>query len=119
MKTESTKSTAKQAQVTAKKNIQTSLIAELKAFAVKLGHSSKKINKEIEKAAKLLSKKLSKPVKADKSAIPKPAKKKAALVAKAPKPIVTENNAPAVDTAPKPIKKVAAEKSTPAKKTGK
>ena len=41
MKTESTKSIAKQAQETTKKNIQTSLITELKAFAAKLGPSSK------------------------------------------------------------------------------
>lgn len=117
MKTESTKSTAKQAQVTAKKSIQTSLIAELKAFAVKLGHTSKKIEKEIEKSAKNLAKKLAKPAKVEKAATPKPAEKKAAPVAKTPKPVGAEKKAPVVEIAPKPVKKVAAEKSALAKKT--
>jgi hypothetical protein len=108
MKTESTKSTAKQAQVTAKKSIQTSLIAELKAFAVKLGHTSKKIEKEIEKSAKNLAKKLAKPAKAE---------KKADSVAKTPKIVVAEKKAPVVETPPNPVKKATAEKSAPAKKT--
>jgi hypothetical protein len=114
MKTESTKSIAKQAQETAKKSIQTSLITELKAFAAKLGHSSKKINKEIEKAAKFLSKKLSKPVKAEKII-----EKKAGPVAKATQTVTADKKSPAVEVATKPAKKVAVEKNSPAKKTGK
>ena len=119
MKTESTKSIAKQAQETTKKNIQTSLITELKAFAAKLGHSSKKIDKEIQKAAKLLSKKLSKPAKAEKNVAPKTVEKKDKPVAQITKTVMADKKAPVIEAEPKHVKKVSVEKSSPAKKAGK
>ena len=114
MKKENTKSMAKQDQETTKKSIKTGLVTELKAFAAKLGHNSKKIEKEIEKAAKNLAKKLSKPAEADKVAkTPKIKAVKVTPVIKAvktPKPVVADKKEKAPIAAPAPAKK-----ETPAK----
>src|SRR4051812_4578576 len=104
MKKENTTAVTKEAHSTEKKSIKESLIKELKAFAAKLGHTSKKIDKEIEKAAKQLAKRLAKPAKAEKTAAPKPAKKAAPQVAKTPK-LVAVDKAPALPATPKPVKK--------------
>jgi len=123
MKKESTKSTAKEANTSEKKNIKESLVKELKAFAAKLGHTSKKIEKEIEKHAKQLAKKLVKPAKTEKPAAPKVKTKKAAAPKAEAEKSATAVNAPklvAVDKKPvAPAKKEVAAKPVAVKKAAK
>ncbi|MDO3641046.1 hypothetical protein [Mucilaginibacter sp. L3T2-6] len=99
MKKENTEATNKE-KAAEKKTIKEGLIKELTAFAAKLGHNSKKINKEIEKHAKQLAKKLAKPAKAEKA----PALKSADSANSAPKPSAVQTTKPAVaskkETAP-------------------
>jgi hypothetical protein len=58
MKKNELKSLVKTARKSAKENINTTVLAQLKAAIEKLGLTSKKVNKEIEKSAKRLAKKL-------------------------------------------------------------
>ncbi|HEY9560472.1 MAG TPA: hypothetical protein VIR29_06760 [Anseongella sp.] len=84
MKKSKVKALVKSAREKAGKTISERLIDELKEVTVRLGSSSKKLDKEIEKGAKSLAKKLSKELKIDEAAIlkvssvpAKPAKKTA------------------------------------------
>lgn len=100
MKKENTEATNKEKKAAEKKTIKEGLIKELTAFAAKLGHNSKKINKEIEKHAKQLAKKLAKPAKAEKA----PALKSADSGNSVSKPSAAQTTEPAVaskkETAP-------------------
>jgi len=118
MKKENTKSTAKAAHAAEKKTIKENLIIELRVFATKLGHTTKKIEKEIEKAAKQLAKKLAKPVKSEQVKAPKVKTETNAVPAsKAPK-LVAVDSKPAVAT-PKAVKKEIPAKAAPVKKATK
>src|SRR3546814_18307060 len=84
MKKSKVKALVKSAREKAGKTISERLIDELKEVTVRLGSSSKKLDKESEKGAKSLAKKLSKELKIDEEAIlkvssvpAKPAKKTA------------------------------------------
>lgn len=69
MKKNQLKALVKSARKTTKENIRLSVLTQLKDTTAKLGLTSKKINKEIEKSAKQLAKKLSAEVKIDKDAL--------------------------------------------------
>ena len=118
MKKENSKSAAKAAHAAEKKTIKENLIIELRVFATKLGHTTKKIEKEIEKAAKQLAKKLAKPVKSEQVKAPKVKTETNAVPAsKAPK-LVAVDSKPAVAT-PKAVKKEIPAKAAPVKKATK
>lgn len=68
MKKAKIKSLVKAARKTAKESIATKVITDLTAFTAELGHSSKKLNKEIKKGANQLAKKIAKEIKVDKTA---------------------------------------------------
>jgi len=69
MKKSKLKSLIKSARKTAKEDIRTSLVIELKEIASKFGTGSKKLHKDIEKGSKQLAKKLAKDIKIDKSTL--------------------------------------------------
>ncbi|MCO5947033.1 hypothetical protein [Mucilaginibacter flavidus] len=118
MKEEKTKSAAKAAHAAEKKTIKENLIKELRVFATKLGHTTKKIEKDIEKAAKQLAKKLAKPVKSEHVKATKvKAEASAVPVAKAQK-LAAVDSKPAV-AAPKAVKKETTTKAAPVKKATK
>jgi len=118
MKKENSKSAAKTAHTAEKKTIKENLIKELRVFATKLGHTTKKIEKDIEKAAKQLAKKLAKPVKSEQVKTTKvKAEANAVPAAKAPK-LVAVDSKPAV-AAPKAAKKETTAKPAPVKKATK
>lgn len=68
MKKSKLKSLVKAARATAKKDIQTSIVTGLRETISQFGESSKKLNRDIEKAAKNLAKKISKDIKIYKTA---------------------------------------------------
>ncbi|QDW25522.1 hypothetical protein FFJ24_012125 [Pedobacter sp. KBS0701] len=69
MKKQKLKSLVKKTRNTAKKNITSNLVTELKAVADKLVPGSKKIDKEIKKDAKGLAKKIAKEIVIDEATL--------------------------------------------------
>lgn len=79
MKNNKIKTLVKAARKSAKEEIQTSLITNLKEVTAKLKHGSKKLDKKIEKGAKILAKKIAKDLVIDGPALQK--EKDAAIAA--------------------------------------
>jgi predicted transcriptional regulator len=69
MKKSKLKQLIKEARKSAKKSIEQSIIAQLKEETIKLGHTSKKLEREIVKGSKQLAKKLAREFKIDAAAI--------------------------------------------------
>jgi hypothetical protein len=105
MKNTKIKALVKAARKTAKEEIQTSLIANLKEVTSKLKHSSKKLDKKIEKGAKILAKKIAKDLIIDGPALQK---EKEAVIA-APAPIQPKTTVKKEAAKAKPAKAEAAE----------
>jgi hypothetical protein len=107
MKNNKIKALVKAARKTAKEEIQTSLIANLKEVTAKLKHGSKKLDKKIEKGAKILAKKIVKDLVIDGPALQK--EKEAAVTAATPAPVTAKTNVKKEAAKAKPAKAEAAE----------